>query len=339
MSRFEGHSKLFVTISSHKEVKVLGEKHNSTMSLKDLGAWLKDKNITSVYIHFLSNSIAYLLHKTQLIKLPCYWIMWGADFYGLPAFSDQYYLPLSRPFAWKNNTWKHKVAGFLGLPSSKYVMRVIKEIDFFVGYEEEFMLTQKALKHEMKHIPWEYYFSIEELRRSAVNQGSGAILLGNSDDPMNNHLDLLRKLEKVIVDGQKIIVPVAGAPEAYLNGLKKIQGQSKAEILLQEKLLDSQSFFGLMDEVSYVIFGHLRQQGVGTILPLLYAGKKAFLWEQNPLKAILERWGLEISAIDKISADAFIVLDEKQVNLNRSRLESVLSAEADTKRWKHILNS
>lgn len=339
MSRFGPNSKLFVTIKSHQDVRILEGDDQSTLTLRGLNVWLRKKNISSVYIHFLSNSIAYALYKSDLIRLPCYWIMWGADFYGLPAFSDRYYLPKSLPFAWKNNTWKHKLAQFLGLPSSTYVMKVLKKIEYFVGYEEEFTLTQMALKHEMKFVPWEYYFSINELNRPAVNQGQGAILLGNSDDPMNNHLDVLQKLEQVVTTDQRIIIPVAGGSKVYIEKLKEVQSRSKAEIVLQETLLDSKSFFELMNEVSYVVYGHLRQQGVGTILPLLYAGKKAFLWEQNPLKAILERWGIAIDAIDSLSSEDFKKLSAEEVSNHRKKMDTILSVEADTARWSRILKS
>lgn len=338
MKRFGPKSKAFVTIKSHNEVKVVDQDDELHMTLRELQNWIRSKEFSSVYAHFLSNSMAYVLFKTQLTKLPCHWIMWGADFYGLPSISDRYYLPLSRPFAWKNNTLKHKLIRFLGLPSSKYVIKVMKDIDFFVGYEEEFKLTQMILGHKMKLKPWEYYFSIKEMNLPKVNQGTGAILLGNSDDPMNNHLDTLKKLEEVVSDGQRIIIPVAGAPDLYLQKLKEVQASSKAQVVLQEKLLDSKEFFGMLDEVSFVVFGHLRQQGVGTLLPLIYQGKKAFLWNTNPFKSVLERWGVEINAIDDLVKADLIKLSDQEVVSNRSSMDRVLSVEADAERWEKILS-
>jgi len=337
MNRFKSQSKVFVTIKSHKEVKIFEAQNVKILTLRELQTWIRSRTFDSVYVHFLSNTIAYVLHKTQLTKLPCYWIMWGADFYGLPTISQSFYLPKSKAFAWKNNGWKQKLARFLGLPSSAYVLKVLKEIEFFVGYKEEFELTQKALSHTMKFVPWEYYFSIEELGMPPVNQGNGSILLGNSDDPMNNHIDVLEKLETVVNQGQRIIVPVAGAPEKYLNKLKSLSATSKAKIILQEKLLDSESFFKMMDEVSYVVYGHLRQQGVGTIIPLLYQGKKAFMWDSNPLKGTLERWGMKIRSIDKISSADFENLSDEEVKMQRGNLEEVLSMEKDELRWSRIL--
>ncbi len=338
MRRFEPKTKVFVVIKSHKEVKILDGDKVKMVSLKGLQSWVHSQSFSSVYIHFLSTTAAYVLHKTQLIKLPSFWIMWGADFYGLPDFSDRYYLPQSRPFAWKNNTWKHKLASMLGLPSSKYVMKVVKQIDYFVGYEEEFTLTQMSLNHSMTLVPWEFYFNIEEMGLPKVNQGTGAILLGNSDDPMNNHLDVLYLLEKHIPANQRIIIPVAGASLSYLEKIREFKQNSKADIVLQEKLLESSAFFTLMDEVSFVVYGHLRQQGVGTLLPLLYQGKKAFLWDENPFKAVLKRWGLDIFSINTLKADEFIQLSEDQLQRQRKKLETVLSGEEDTKRWNRILN-
>lgn len=338
MANFNTEEKCFVRIRSHKSVLFQDTSGNKEMSLVQLNRHLNTLSPTRCYIHFLSSSIAYILHKTKLAEKPCYWIMWGADFYGLPAFSQQYYLPKSKPFAWKNDGFKSKLIQFLGLPSSKYVMNIFKDIDFFVGYEEEFTLTQMALQHNMKFLPWEYYFNIQELDIPPINQGQGPILLGNSDDPMNNHLDTLEQLEKVISPNQKIIIPVAGADEAYFRKLKEYKGNSKAEILLIENFMNSDAFFNLMSKVSYVVYGHLRQQGVGTIIPLLFAGKKAFLWDVNPLKGILTRWGLSVSSLDKISPDDFTLLQPNEVERQRKALRKVLSVKADKKRWEKILN-
>lgn len=338
MRRFEPDSKVFVVIKSHKEVRILEGEKVKNVSLTGLQSWIHSQLFSSVYIHFLSTTVAYLLHKTQLIKLPCYWIMWGADFYGLSDFSDRYYLPLSRPFAWKNNTWKHKLASFLGMPSSKYVMKVVQQIKYFVGYEEEFTLTQMSMNHKMTFVPWEFYFNMEEMKLPTVNRGTGAVLLGNSDDPMNNHLDVLEKLENLVPADQRIIIPIAGASTEYLEKIKEFQVNSKADIFLQETLMESTSFFKLMDEVSFVVYGHLRQQGVGTLLPLLYQGKKAFLWDENPFKAVLERWDLDISSLNTLKAVDFVKLTDEELYHQRNKLETVLSTEADTKRWNRILN-
>lgn len=338
MANLNDEEKCFVRIRSHKSVLFQDKSGSKEMSLVQLNRLLSTLQVSRVYIHFLSSSIAYILHKTNLKKKPCYWIMWGADFYGLPAFSQQYYLPKSKPFAWKNNGLKSKLIQFLGLPSSKYVMNIFKDIDFFVGYKEEFALTQMALQHNMKFIPWEYYFNIEELDVPPINQGQGTILLGNSDDPMNNHLDSLEKLEKVISSNQKIIMPIAGANISYSNKLKEYQRKSKADLVLVEKFMNKDAFFDMMSEVSYVVYGHLRQQGVGTIIPLLFAGKKAFLWDANPLKGILTRWGLNISSLDTLSSEEIKLMSPNEVEKQRKALRKVLSVKSDKERWSKILS-
>lgn len=337
MAKLSSEQMCFVRIRSHKEVLFQDSNGNQNLSLVQLNRLLATLDISRCYIHFLSSSIAYVLHKTNLKNRPCYWIMWGADFYGLPAFSNNYYLPKSKQFAWKNNGWKSKLIKFLGLPSSKYVMNIFDHIDYFVGYEEEFMLTQMALHHDMKFIPWEYYFNIEELDVPLINQGAGTILIGNSDDPMNNHLDTLQKIEEVVEEGQKIIIPMAGASPTYLSKLKEARDQSHAKIVLIEEFMKGDAFFSMMDEVSYVAYGHLRQQGVGTILPLLFSGKKAFLWDANPLKKILTRWGLSISSLDQLAKNDLSPLSSNEVEQQRKALRKVLSVKADKQRWNKIL--
>ena len=337
MFNFNSEQKCFVRVRSHKDVLYQTAEESRSMSLIQLNRLLITLNPSRVYIHFLSSSIAYILHKTNLKNKPCYWIMWGADFYGLPTFSSRYYLPKSKPFAWKNDGLKSRLIQFLGLPSSKNVMNIFNNIDYFVGYKEEYELTQMTLNHQMKFLPWEYYFNIDEMDLPPIDQGAGTILLGNSDDPMNNHLDTLEKLESHIDTGQKIIMPVAGASTVYLSKLKEYQSVTKADLLLIENFMDSQTFFEMMKEVSYVVYGHLRQQGVGTVIPLLFAGKKAFLWDANPLKSILERWNLKVSSLDKMTKSDLSILSPNEVESQRKGLRKVLSVKADKERWMKIL--
>ncbi len=327
----------FVRIRTHNDVLFQDKNGNREMSLIKLNRHLITINPSRCYIHFLSSSIAYVLHKTGLKKKPCYWIMWGADFYGLPKFSDKYYLPISKSFAWRNKGFRSRIIQFLGLPSSKYIMEIFPHLDYFVGYEEEFKLTQMELGHRMKFLPWEYYFNIEELNLPPINQGNGTILLGNSDDPMNNHLDTLDKLESVVQPQQKIIIPIAGAKPEYFEALNHAKQKSKANIVLIEKYMAPTVFFEMMQEVSFVVYGHLRQQGVGTIIPLLFAGKKAFLWDGNPLKSILQRWGLAITSLDTVGKEEIIFLKPNEVEQQRKALKKILSSKSDTLRWKKIL--
>ena len=337
LASFDSNGQLFVIIDANRKVFVQSPIEKFHCSLPQLNKWLQKQDIDFIYAHFLSNSIAYVIHKTGLFNKPLAWIMWGADFYGLPQWSEHYYLVDSKPFAWKNKGLKSKFSKFLGLPSSDSVLKLIPHINYYIGYKEEYTLVSNAFASKMTYVPLEYYFSLEEFGRPEINQGKGDILLGNSDDPMNNHIDVLKKIEMQIGETHKVICPVSGAKSAYRDELQTLVENLACNVELIHEYLETAAFFKKLDSVGFVIYGHLRQQGVGTLLPLIYSGKKVFLWEANPFYQTLKRWGILVYPLDSFTNSDLAPLNSKEVECQRSALEMICSQEANDARWKNIL--
>lgn len=335
MQLLDGTPCIFLIIESSTKAKAIVGQQTTSFSLAGLVRWLRTQKIKTTYIHFLSTSIAYLLLRVGLADKPLYWIMWGADFYRLPQVRRNYFLPLSEKFMPPINSIKSRIIMFMSLPSYNHVDKILPKVDYFVGYPEEYEHVQKELNLPMELIPWEFYFDVTEMERPAINFGSGHILIGNSDDPTNNHLDILNLLLDRGMKEFPLIMPLAGASSDYQLAIAdKIIGFD-SDIL--SEYVDPKTFFQKMEKVSYVIYGHLRQQGVGTILPLIYAGKKVFLWESNPLFSILKRWGVLIFSLDKMSLEDLVPLTQMQVEGQRKTLEEFNSHAKGNERWKKIL--
>ncbi len=340
MKSFQIERNVYIVIDAEKRINVYLNDKELTFSIKECEKWVQRQRIESVYIHFLSYTAANFILNSGLANKKLIWLMWGADFYGLPAFSDSYYLADSLPFAWKNKGAKRMIAQTIGLPSDRDVMKLLHEIDFFVGYKEEFdLVCNKISGTKMTHIPMEYYFSIEEMQKPEINQGEGYILLGNSDDPMNNHLDVLKLLNENIGEScPEIICPIAGANGKYQKALTEFVDASELKVQFLHENLSPPEFFKILDKVSYVVYGHLRQQGVGTLLPLLYQGKKVFLWETNPLYSILQRWNINVTELDALEVESFTKLEMWEVVRRREEMDKVFSQAANEERWEKILN-
>ncbi len=326
---------IYLIIYSTSKARVSVGNQSLTFSLTGLRRWLRVQEIETTYIHFLSTSIAYLLLKTGLAEKPLYWIMWGADFYRLPQVRENYFLPLSKEFMPPINSLKTRLIKFMSLPSYDHVEKILPKVDYYVGYPEEYDHVQQELNLPMELIPWEFYFDVTEMERPEINQGLGHILIGNSDDPTNNHLDILELLKERNMSHHPLIIPLAGAKVEYQLAVSDKVVEFNAEVL--NEYVDPKTFFKKMETVSYVVYGHLRQQGVGTILPLFYAGKKVFLWESNPLYTILKRWGLLIFSLDKMRAEDFVPLTQIQIAEQRRTLEEFNSQVKGNERWTEIL--
>jgi len=335
MQKLDKTACIYLIIHSSYKARAIVGNQTLAFSFAGLGRWLKSQEIHTTYVHFLSTSIAYLLLRSGLADKTLYWIMWGADFYRLPRVRADYFLPLSKEFMPRIDGIKSRVSKFLSLPSFDHVERILPKVNYFVGYPEEYNHVQSEMNLSMELVPWEFYFDMTEMERPAINHGTGKILIGNSDDPTNNHLDILELLISKGMMSHPLIMPLAGANPDYRLAICDKAHEFNIDLL--EEFIDLSSFFKKMEEVSYVIYGHLRQQGVGTILPLIYAGKKVFMWESNPLFSIFERWGLQIFSLDKMTPEDFFPLSQMQVDNQRHTLEQFISHQKGNERWLEIL--
>ncbi|MEX0779122.1 MAG: TDP-N-acetylfucosamine:lipid II N-acetylfucosaminyltransferase, partial [Balneolales bacterium] len=107
------------------------------------------------------------------------------------------------------------------------------------------------------------------------------IIVGNSGDPTNNHLDILELLaEKDDVQNYRILLPVAynltpNYREKLVNSIKRL-GLGKIT-KLHEKFIHPNEYFEIMMKAGMLITAHERQQAVGSILTSLYSGNNTFV--------------------------------------------------------------
>ncbi len=189
----------------------------------------------------------------------CYWVMWGGDLY---VYS----------LGEKNKEWKR----------SEFFRRpVINRMGYFVSYiygDYEYAQEWYSAKGQYKEClmyPSNLYVNhpIEEKKHDAVN-----ILVGNSADPLNNHIEIFEKLEKYKNDQINIYVPLSygnknNAEIIFKEGVKRFGDKFKplVEYLLLEEYVE------LLSKIDVAIFNHKRQQAMGNIITLLGLGVKVYM--------------------------------------------------------------
>lgn len=111
------------------------------------------------------------------------------------------------------------------------------------------------------------------------------ILVGNSGDISNNHLDIFIKLSKLNLKDKKVFVPLSyGGSVDYIDYIIK-----KGEELLGSNFFPITSFMSrkeyneILLSCDTLIFNHIRQQGVGNIITLGYLGAKIYLNKKSPV--------------------------------------------------------
>lgn len=103
-----------------------------------------------------------------------------------------------------------------------------------------------------------FYLDPSKYHSSAIDKGS--ILIGNSGDPSNNHVEILDKIDTTY----KIIIPLNyNCPKNYRAELDRwISG--KPNVLAIDNMLNSNAYIRLLDTVKLSIYAHNRQQGIHT---------------------------------------------------------------------------
>ena len=119
------------------------------------------------------------------------------------------------------------------------------------------------------------------------------VLLGNSSDPTNNHIDACRLLLKTLKVEKRIICPLSYGDPVYSNIF-----QQWAQNHLQEQFspithfMNREDYINFLNKVDIVIMYHNRQQALGNIITSLVLGKPVFLKPNNPVCAMLKNMGI-----------------------------------------------
>jgi hypothetical protein len=209
----------------------LFEQGNS--SLNQILANLSAQDV--IIVHYLSDVKITLLSS---LKLSCkmVWMIWGGDAYPLlnekilvENYFKQHNLIYSLfqksnfkkvLFNSKLNYYKWKIQRD---SERKKLVELISRFDYFTSVipNEERLLRKYLPLKNAQYIPFNYG-DIESLTKSItdVKISNNSILLGNSGDPSNNHLEILEWLKKHETN-KKVYTPLSYGYEKYIEHIEK----------------------------------------------------------------------------------------------------------------------
>lgn len=260
------------------------------------------------------------------------WFVWGYDLYGAwKPFRRRLYEPLTlkflqhsgKDFSIKERFQTGKFAHALlrwsgsGLPfpaafknrleayfGTDY-WRAINKIDLVVPIIPHELRLVRAMGIAPQAASFTYGF-LENLLIPGLESVSGEnILIGNSADPSNNHLDAFEHLSKLDLGNKKIIVPLSyGGNDKYKQAVV-IEGKRRfgENFMPLTDFIPLADYVGLLSSCGIVVFNHTRQQGVGNLVVMGYLGAQIFLNDKSP---VLEYYKEEKAVVFAVSA-----LDQK----------------------------
>ncbi|SDL67707.1 4-alpha-L-fucosyltransferase glycosyl transferase group 56 [Modicisalibacter muralis] len=282
-----------------------------------------------------------------LIKLSRYakiaWIGWGFDYYSYIKTGRREFLldktyslfqasrknAINNPIQAVKNFLSKVILSFFknkSLPLIDSISTVIKE-------DYDLICGAGILKRVPPYLPWNYGTLEGDLVGSFIGQrvDGQKILLGNSADYTNNHIEAIDFLSMLDVSSD-VVLPLSYGDLNYRDYVSSYATQKlgcRARILTDFIPIDE--YISMLKSCGYAIMNHKRQQALGNIVIMLYLGARIFLRSENPVYTCLVRDGAILNTINDLSRNPGLLkkpLTDSEVRKNIAVLEMRWSEQA-----------
>tara|TARA_B110000208_G_scaffold181337_1_gene231966 strand:+ start:507 stop:1646 length:1140 start_codon:yes stop_codon:yes gene_type:complete len=251
------------------------------------------------------------------LSLPIAYYLWGGEAYGAIMYRPDalYATETARAVLTLSKRVKFFASSLFGAmrrlrKECHYVAQKIDYALFPLEEEIKFFVEQGLLPKEVQYVKGRVGsgldMSTEIFQEDQCGEG---ILVGNSADPSNNHLDAFRWLhQQPFTSGRRVVVPLNyGGNEKYkqvvLAAGKEYFGELFYPIL---DFMQYNAYISLLKSCDVVVMNHLRQQGLGNIFMALAFGTTVYLQSSTTVSKELSKQGfafMEISVHSVICGD------------------------------------
>jgi dTDP-N-acetylfucosamine:lipid II N-acetylfucosaminyltransferase len=288
----------------------------------------KELNIDSILkdcklliIHSLSPLKLYILKRTSK-NITVVWSVWGADAY--PYFyKKNLYEPLTDKVERSSikqlikSTFIYNIYHFHKyrvFPVNKET-GTLKKINYLITvlpYEYELIKNEFQLR--AKYL--DYNYGINRFNEQNFPQLGDSVLLGNSSDYSNNHLDIFEFIKDC---DKKLIVPLSYAGYRSYRDLVIKEGDKIFNTLFNPILefIPLEKYNQLILSCNSVIMYHIRQQALGNIFMSLFQGMRVFLNKKSITYKYMQDVGMIIFDLENDVDLVGVELQEKQKIKNR----------------------
>lgn len=300
-----------------------------------------------VIVNYFDIHAAEVVNRIQRKDLAIVWVLWGADLYTLPFFWNKLYDGFAAELyevSWFNHMrkmyrhWKNRVRW--GAKDHRYLYSAMRKVTHGATLvEPDLALVRKHLSRKVVQIPLSFsgiedFSSIPDLPKNTTIQ------IGNSGDPSNNHMEMLRLLKSMQIENQ-VFMPIAYGSRKYLDVMPEVAYTifDTAQLELQTTMVSKQVYFERLSSTGFAVMGHIRQQAFANLIALFYFGAKVFLREANPLLGTFRSWGLHVFSVEHdLSSEALAhILPAEHQQQNRSIIRERLNDEVMRGYFRNLL--
>lgn len=329
---------------------------------------IKRSNIEEI-LNMANNSFAIFIHALDEYKqdivlninsnATIYWFCWGFDLYvRWPDYSKNLYDNETKKII-NYKPVQRKLKDFIkqilfsifnlekykplkGSFSKEKYVEALNRIKFCAPVIEPEIDLVKNINPNIKYVPFSYGFLDQFLgdSRSISIKNERNILVGNSADPSNNHISILKRLAELNLGDRKIIVPLSySGNETYISKVIK-----KGKQLLGKKFVPIVEFMPLekYNEVIFscgiVIFNHKRQQALGNLIAMCYLGAKIYIDHASPIFEYFKEKGINLYDNNNLS-EIFSPINDLEINDNKQILEKLYGEKNVFQKAKDLLKT
>lgn len=267
------------------------------------------KGYNVILLHNL-NSIPINIIRKLPRAIKVVWLAWGTDIYNFPIKEA----PFIKLDLYREYTRKVIAPDFIGWLQQKHgyihyllhrneIREAIERIDCFSGViPAEYKMMSQYPWFKAKEISFNYFKLndfIQPKNQYAESYVGNNILIGNSGDPTNNHLDVFDFLKKHDIGNRNIYVPLSyGGSKRYREIVKdagtRIFGSNFVSL---DTFMSYEEYCKIISSCGYVFMFHERQQGMGNILAALWNGCKLFLSDTSEVYRMFKNYGVHVFSI------------------------------------------
>jgi len=289
------------------------------LKIKD---WFSGNYLVILHAAIYKTWISLLALQIDLKRMV--WVMWGMDLRDISVSSSS----SDNDRHWINKTIIPSLGAVCPLVSNDFSV-LEKAIGPCPNYFEAYYSFR-----EIKELP-----SVPRLRKGPVK-----VLLGNSANPSNNHIEAIEWIADFKHEQIKIFCPLSyGGSKAYVEKVVRA-----GKLLLGDKfhpivdMMPIEKYFEFLDGIDVLIFNHHRQQGLGNLIHMLLQGKPIYIRKDSSTFVSMKEMGIELRdscQIPKMSFSEFsrlIPLEVIKMNLKSYREHR--SGETSIANWKNLFN-
>lgn len=266
--------------------------------------------------------IVYLLYFMPWLLKKCYWVMWGGDLY---------------VYKLGKRDWKWRVKEF-------FRKKVIREMGYLLTYlKGDIDLVRKWYGAKGAHINCLMYSSNtvdESMMPEIADLRAGktiSILLGNSADPSNNHIEAMGTIAKFKNENIKVYSVLSYGDKVNAQRVVK-----KGQELLGERFVPVTEFMAYPEYVDFLkgmdiaVFNHRRQQAMGNTINLLGMGKTVYMRSDVSQWALFKEEGVKVFDVERFD---LCLMDLAEARENARKVKARFSKERLKSQYERIFLS